>query len=92
MNSWEYGWRLQAGSGMCRQNFWCKVDSSCRARGKLLSERCKRGKKAEVSGRGLSFSPDILLIMYMLSEPPSQALLERGKKGAECSTEALNET
>lgn len=40
----------------------------------------KKGRRAELSGRGLSLSPDMLLMRHTLSEPTSQALLERGKK------------
>lgn len=71
---------LQAGSGVCRQNFWCKADSSCRGKREAAIREVQKGKKAEVSGRGLSCSADRLLMMYMLGEPTGQALLERGKR------------
>lgn len=39
---------------------WCKADSSCRGRREADIRGMQKGKKTEVSGRGLSFSPDTL--------------------------------
>lgn len=39
---------------------WCEADSSCRGRREADSREMQKGKKAEVNGRGLSFSPDML--------------------------------
>lgn len=55
---------------------WCKADSSCRGRREADSREMQKRKKTEVNGRGLSVSPDTPYIMYKLSEPTSQALLE----------------
>lgn len=79
MNSWKYSWGFTSWDwGMQAELCGAEQILTTGPGGELIPGRYKR-KRAEVSGRGLSFSPDTLWMMSKLCEPASHPFLERGK-------------